>query len=419
MEEIRTWQLDEQDIPATIAKLGKINARAQSHGLEGTYTWTLGEEVRTPVYLDDPTGIVGDREPDYYQVARELIVNGEPPKFAGYTFLATLTNDAGTLVTRTAPGFTGTIDADTIRPGDCDHCGKIRDRIDTYLIEDESGQRQQVGSSCLALFLGLNFSPAWLTTHRDLDEIEERAHGHETLTASTDTVLAYAASLTSQTGWVSRDKAEIERRDPSSATLREVVFGTSRGAREARQALQPTDAHRVEGKAARAWAQTVETSGSEYLANVQRLAQAEEISPRNVGIIGSAVAAHHRETARQQEREAAPVSKHIGQVKDKLEMAVTVKGETAIDSDYGVSHLYTFADATGNVFKWFASRDQRLERGQEIKIKGTVKGHEIYREVAQTSLTRCKVIEPAAEAQGAPIDKAAISARLGIDREAC
>ena len=139
----------------------------------------------------------------------------------------------------------------------------------------------------------------------------------------------------------------------------------------------------------RAWAQQVDDSSSEYLANLKRLAECTFIGPRNVGILGSAVASYHRETAKQVEREARPVSQHVGQVKDKLTVTVTIKGDTPIDGDYGVSHLYTMTDEAGNVFKWFSSRNQNWEVGQQVTIKGTVKGHEVYREVAATLLTRC------------------------------
>jgi hypothetical protein len=54
--------------------------------------------------------------------------------------------------------------------------------------------------------------------------------------------------------------------------------------------------------------------------------------------------------------------------------------------------------AEGNVLTWFSSRNLNLESGQQLRIRGTVKGHELYHDVEQTKLTRCKVLEPQAEA---------------------
>jgi hypothetical protein len=413
MEDIRIWHLDEADVAPAVARLAKINARAEAHGLAGRYGYHLGDVTRQPACLDDPidpTGIVGDRKPDYFKVTQEFVVEGEPPKLNGWSFLATLTWDAGTLVTRTASGFTGTIEPGPIRPGYCDHCKTERQRNDTYLVVSEDGTRRQVGSTCVKDFMGHQFSPRWMTGS-DLDDMERSFGGRVTEVASPETVLAWAASLTSTTGWVSRDKAEIERRDPSSSILRDLIFGTSPRAREARRALQPTGAHKAEAATVLGWARDQDATGSEYLANVQRLAQAEDVSPRNAGIIGSAVAARHRETARAAERAAAPVSRYVGAVKDKIELDVTIKSDTAIDGDYGVSHLYRMASTEGNVLTWFSSRNLNLESGQQLRIRGTVKGHELYHDVEQTKLTRCKVLEPQAEASAPSVPMP--------EREAC
>jgi hypothetical protein len=302
------------------------NARAAKRGLSGLYTWRLGAEHLEPVYLDAP-GDQGPQEaaPAYYKVTRELIVEGAPPRIAGWAFLATLTWDEGTLVTRTAPGFTGTIDADAVRRRWCDHCGTDRQRHDTYLVERQDGTRKQVGSSCVKDFLGHNFSPAWLTFGYELDEVERSARGHETFVAATDEVLAFAASLTSQTGWVSVAKAEERYEEPSSSLLRAALFPDSRKARDLRDSLRPTGAHRAEAAKVRQWALAVDAAGREYLANVRRLAQADEVSPRNVGIIGSAVASYWREVNARAERDAAPVSQHIGRVKDRLDQILVLK----------------------------------------------------------------------------------------------
>src|SRR6266704_1131511 len=242
MEDIRIWHLDEAEVAPAVARLAKINARAEVHGLAGRYSYRLGGVTREPVYLD--RGYEADAPadacatPDHYKVTQEFVVEGEPPKLNGWSFLATLTWDAGTLVTRTASGFTGTIDPGSIRPGYCDHCKTERQRNDTYLVQSEGGTRRQVGSPCVKDFMGHQLSPRWMTGS-DLDEMERTFGGRVTEVASPETVLAWAASLTGTTGWVSRDKAEIECRDPSSSILRDLIFGTSPRAREARRALQP------------------------------------------------------------------------------------------------------------------------------------------------------------------------------------
>ncbi len=65
--------------------------------------------------------------------------------------------------------------------------------------------------------------------------------------------------------------------------------------------------------------------------------------------------------------------------------------------------------AERNVLKWFSCRDACLETGATVKLKGTVKAHETYHDVAQTVITRCEIIAPAPSAPPADLP----------DREAC
>jgi len=403
----RTWGLHPEDIAPTIAKLEKINERARRQGLEGRYTWKLGAEQREPVYDDADARMVINGVPHRIEhgqpvpcqlirekIVRELSVEGVTPKLAGWSFLATLTWDGGTFVSRSAPGFDGRIDPESVREGECDHCHVSRHRNDTYLVQNEDGERRQVGSSCIKDFLGHEFRPSWLSGSKDLDEIEESwGGGRGYRDADTESVLAWAASLTEAHGWVSRNKAEIERRDPSSDLLKDLLFGTSSAARQARRDLAPTDGHHALAKKVREWARQVDDSRSEYLANIKRLAGAEFVTERNTGIIGSAVAAYDREMTARAEREAQPVSQFLGQPKDKITVQATVRSDTPVEGDWGIRHRYGFLTREGNWVTWWASSNQGLEAGREVILTGTVKQHETYRDVQSTVVTRCKIAD--------------------------
>ena len=405
MAEIRTWWLTADEITATTGKIEKINARAAKNGLEGRYAWTLGAERHEPVYDEAGARLVINGIPHYldkgqpvpcpvigYAHERELVISGDAPKLSGWTFVARLTWDGGVLVTRCTPGFEGRIDDSQIREGACDHCNADRQRYDCYLLEGKNGGRVQVGSSCVKDFLGHDFRPSWISYGDDLDEIERSAGGRQYLDADVLDVVTWAASICAQTGWVSRAKAEAEMRTPSGDVIRECLFGSSQAARDARAAYEPTEEHKTEAAQVLTWARELEPGNSEYLANVKRCAQAEYITERNVPVLGSAVASYHREMNLIAEREARPVSQWVGKPKQRLELALTVRSDTAIDGDYGVTHLYTLTDAAGNVFKWFSSRCQDWQIGQDVTVKGTVKGHEVWKDIKQTQLTRCAEI---------------------------
>jgi hypothetical protein len=395
-ETLRTWHLDDHDIPAAIAKLERINARAARNGLGGRFSWALGAETSRPVwYGGDAIG-----KPDYYRTERELIISGDAPKLAGWTFVALLTWDEEVLVTRCTPGFEGRIDDSLIRVRECDHCHQDRARNDCYLLEDQDGNRVQVGSSCVRDFLGHDFRPSFITYGSSLDEMEDGCRKTVTVSAPAVDVLTWAASVCSQTGWVSRETAETRNRLASGDVLRACLFPSRPRDEELRREYQPDESHAAEAAKVLAWAQAIDpATPSEYLANVRRAASAEWTGERNVAVLGSAVASYHREISAKAEREAAPVSQFVGEVKQRLELDVTVRGETVFETNYGVTHLYTLADRDGNQMKWFASRGQNWETGQELRLKATVKEHARYKDVAQTTLTRCSeiVTEPEIE----------------------
>ena len=58
--------------------------------------------------------------------------------------------------------------------------------------------------------------------------------------------------------------------------------------------------------------------------------------------------------------------------------------------------LYLFSDEQSNVYTWKASNDNNVltDAGQVYQVTGTVKEHTRYRGIAQTVLTRCKVVNP-------------------------
>ena len=101
---------------------------------------------------------------------------------------------------------------------------------------------------------------------------------------------------------------------------------------------------------------------------------------------------------------------YIGKVKERLELVVTVVGDYTFVSSFGyretLNHIYTMKDEENNVFVWKTSNDLVIEtvteegfiemdfakKGDKIRIKGTVKEHNEYRNEPQTVLTRCKVL---------------------------
>lgn len=83
-------------------------------------------------------------------------------------------------------------------------------------------------------------------------------------------------------------------------------------------------------------------------------------------------------------------SKHVGKVGDRLDLMLTCDKAVQSQSIYGISTFHVFHDQHDNIFTW-STTSKCLEEGETYHIKGTVKGHDTYRNTAQTALTRCSI----------------------------
>jgi hypothetical protein len=104
-----------------------------------------------------------------------------------------------------------------------------------------------------------------------------------------------------------------------------------------------------------------------------------------------------REAEEQRIREQKALSKHIGQVGDKIDLDVTFERcawfEIPSFRGFGTEtmHIYTFRDEQGNALIWKTSKGIDMEQGETVHLTGTIKEHSKYDEERQTVLTRCKI----------------------------
>lgn len=84
-------------------------------------------------------------------------------------------------------------------------------------------------------------------------------------------------------------------------------------------------------------------------------------------------------------------SQFQGEIGDKLDIEVTVTKCVAVEGSYGLNYFHVMADTSGNIYTWTTST-KSWQEGTIKKIRGTVKGHNVYRNISQTVLTRCREI---------------------------
>jgi hypothetical protein len=262
-----------------------------------------------------PVAIGYDIVKDAMENERKIIqvyLQADTPKLAGYTFIARLdhSNDTGNII-RPVPNLGVEIPAAfrTAAPN-CDHCGHKRKRRDTFLIrKDETGEFVQVGSTCLADFLGhdpykiarlaeyLGYAVEAARGNEDYDEQEERKLNNRR-TINLDDYLVLCAKAVLQYGWVSSKAArESEEKAFDEQSRAKILIATRDQAEYIRQKARydaglrtVTDEERQLVDAAVEWAQGLaEDPKSEYEHNVAVIANALYIEPRSCGLAASIV----------------------------------------------------------------------------------------------------------------------------------
>lgn len=356
-----------------------------------------------------------------------LTVEGETPRFAGWEFIGSLSpvpmdNGPPENEVRATPG--NSIPAEyRRRVGECDHCGTVRRRTETFVVRHENGDHRMVGRSCIKDFLG-HADPhrlaAWaelLATFNRLageatdDEWGGFGGGYAEDIWDLETFLAVTAAHCRVDGWLSRGAAR-ERRDNGdygvSATADGVLehLGRPPLGGEARREWEkfvaerrPTDADEARGEAAAAWAKDLSPDGEgleDYLYNVNLIARSGLVRRKSAGIAASIIAAYDREVERRKRTEARGESKHVGEVGKRTTLTLTLhKVITCEGGMYDPSYLHIMSDEAGNDVKWFASdTNDWFEVGSTVRCDATVKKHDEYRGRPYTLVNRVNPAKP-------------------------
>jgi hypothetical protein len=400
------------DIPESLYKkfegeITKLNKKANKLGLAKIEYTTLDTYMsRTTMTSPGATVEAGLVEDFDFKVIKVGIM-GEAPKLSNWEILAQLDHDSdkGNVVRN----ITNTPIPEKYRKADstCDHCKQKRYRRSTYVLRHiDTAELKQVGTSCLKDFTGhknpeavarwyeiaLNLitnTGSWL----ELVATGNSGGGYASIPRYFDVVeyLACAFSVADHYGY---RKASDEF---STAEQASIVFHRNFKYNQEMIEFLPKEEHVEKAKKAIAWLKEVEED-NEYFHNLKVIVAEDHTTYRNMNFLASLYIAYMRPIY-EAERKAAEkkvnknLDEYFGQIKDKVELELTMTFEMSFDGAYGTTYMYLFKDADGRTFKWTASRNQWIEKGETVKIKGTIKDHAVYRDTKQTVLTRCKVIE--------------------------
>lgn len=277
----------------------------------------------------------------------------------------------------------------------CEHCQVKRYRKDTYLLRHTNGDVIQVGSTCIDNFLG-GKSPADLLKRASLvAELNSYMEGMGTGGSGGDIVfaivdfLSYTVAVIREFGWVSKSQAFTQG---DSSTASRVLDNLIPYANSTFVKVLPADWDKAELVAK--WAEDLtdaECHESDYIHNLRAIARSGMVGMRAAGFAASMVQAYDKVTKIDDVRYPSSNSKHIGDLKARIKLPLTLKLDFVFISPYGEGHRYIFNDDNGNVLVWRASKDNHLEVGKKYDVKGTIKAHSDYKGTLQTELTRCEI----------------------------
>lgn len=337
-----------------------------------------------------------------------------------YTFVARLVPEEAGMTVHTAPGQSL---EGWVRPAaddqHCDHCNVKRNRMNLYVVrEDSTGKLIQLGQQCIALYTGLKPKGLWALDFQG--EIEsamggDGGGGRSEYSVRIDEVLALSLAFTNGGAkYVSKANADAWDRESTSSEIRRAIFGLFPSAADVQRYpgmaeereyfLAGIEKSRVLIEdtelldAVKASAETLK-AGTDYADNMAIILAAESglVSRRNIGTLGSLVAAYHRNLEHEAERKAKPqaAAGFIGEVGERVrDFNVTATAIRQFDGMYGTTTLLVGTTDDGHVVKWFASGTHDWEPGDVLHFAAaTVKAHEQYNGTDQTALTRGHKVE--------------------------
>ena len=361
-------------------KVARLNVRFRKLGCQPMVCTTLGSsEVRYP----------GKHwyDPDIYVKMYEVQISYPSFKIDGWKVVGTIDHVEGLVHGDNVPAHY----RDSAPR--CDHCHVERNRNTTVILQNEETQEyKQIGTNCLALYLGIDGAVAALMSDEkkliaalyseDEDAEERMRRGRAEFRLQS--YLSFVAMSIRLAGWVSSTEAHNSYK---VSTANHAISLMQDADNEKKETL-PTEDDRKRAQDAIDWAKEIGSNESDYMLNIRSIARNEYCTNKSFGYAASILSAYSKAQKVQAEQDASP-SRHFAAVGAKISLPVTCTFVSdGILTDYGWLYINSFVDASGNVIVWKSST--RADLGK-FTLKATVKANDEYKGIKQTVVTRAKL----------------------------
>lgn len=412
-------------------KITKINAKADKLGCEPVRFERLATEI---LDYSKFNRMLGEYEPKQREVDI-LRIEGAAPKFEGWTFAATIeATEAGNLFHK-APSFDPQI-PESFRKAEgnyCDHCKAARRRKRTFIIHnEETGEFRQVGSTCIADFLG-GANPEDVAKYAEYlfeglqlpglgDDLGGWGWSDPDL-YSVKFILRVTMAQIRNEGFMSSSRArELGEKAGDgwypTTTANRIAFaleenGGDRETKREREALwealyaniKPGD--KDEATEIIFHFATQADPKSDYLWNLKVLAENQWITRKQFGYVCSMVPTFRKMMDRIEERkrnEADKVNEWLGEIKQRAVFSsLTVVRISGYESDFGSGDIIKLEDAQGRRLTWFTTSYHQMVEGGVYDLRATVKAHQEWKGRKDTLISRAKVEKVISEPKPEPV----------------
>lgn len=375
------YRVRAERIPDLTDALAKLDRKALRLGLPLVAVETVAVDV-LPVVAYNQRQWARTGELRAFHILRPSLT---PIRLDGWTFAATiehLREEDGSYsnVVKASPTFKGSLplayrtDAPT-----CEHCGKVRSRLETFVVQHTDGALSRVGRNCLGAFIGDDNAAAlvlWATFEASLigelfDDGEGGCYGGTAARVfSPRTFLGATALVIEQDGWVSRKVAQMACKRATADAARDVVDPPKKYEGPRVDAISTV--HYADADAALDWARNIPAdTTSDFLYNCRTIARLAVWDYTRLGIGAAILMSYQKEQERLKRAEferrlpstfVGEVGTRFGGAKKGSAPALTARvlGVHAVDGQFGVTTIVRMqtpaADgASVHDIVWFAS----------------------------------------------------------------
>lgn len=338
-------------------------------------------------------------------IERQILAHvvGELPVLSGWKVLGQIDHElGGNIVKKVSDGEIP--DRYLSSASYCEHCNTKRGRTATYIVKHLNGDVKQIGKSCAKDFLGHGNADGIVALSEYLSNFWERVEqddggyddgegeggggGGRLRYVALDDYLPAVAAAVRTWGWVSKAQSSDTGRSSTADDAWSVLKG-----KQGMPEITKQDYEKA--KAATDWAKAIpdaEAKRETFLNNIRVIANGGAFQSKNAGFAAAIIRAYDKTLEKEADEKAKALkpSQWQGEVgKRSVFKALKVEKVIANEGQYGTTYIHKFRDGDGNVFTWFSSAGS-LKEGYTYDVTATVKGHDDYKGVLQTILTRAK-----------------------------